>query len=554
MSVRSNIQPRVKTVKSSSLSVKTQRPKPIVLVILDGFGVGEKSEDNAIYIAQRNGKTPHLDNFYTHYPHGLIKTSGKAVGLPEGQMGNSEVGHMNIGAGRIVIPDLERIDDSIRNGSFPTNAQLQSFIAQLKKSKGAGHLVGMLSPGGVHSHQEQITELAKIVADAGIKVYVHAITDGRDKPPKSAKEYIRQFEADVKGRDISIATIGGRYYAMDRDERWDRIGYGYQVMKDAKNMDDVLAAASALEAVEDGYQTNIADEFLHPRAIGGYPGMKNGDGLLMGNFRADRMRGISAMFVDPHFTGCARAKIEFAATLSLTEYDKKLNSYLPAMFERERHPNILADVLAQNNLKSLRIAETEKYAHVTYFFNDMVEEGFPQEKRILVKSPKEVATYDLKPEMSAHEITDKLIQEIESQAHDVIVVNYANGDMVGHCANLQATVKAIQTIDTCLGRVEEAVRAQGGAMLITADHGNAEQQHDATTDQAHTAHTINPVPVIAIAPQLKDKQISITEGELRDIAPTLLDWLGIQKPKEMTGKSLIPLMPYVESTPAKHRG
>jgi 2,3-bisphosphoglycerate-independent phosphoglycerate mutase len=504
------------------------RPRPVVLCILDGWGWREDSPDNAITRAD----TPHWDSFLARYPHALLHTSGLEVGLPRGQMGNSEVGHMNLGAGRVVMQDLPRIDAAVADGSLAANPVLVRLIEALKASGGTCHLLGLLSPGGVHSHQDHLAALARAVSAAGVPVAVHAFLDGRDTPPSSAKGYLERFLADVKGCDVSVATVSGRYYAMDRDKRWDRVQLAYDAMVAGKGE----TAADALAAVTRSYEGGKTDEFVPPTVVGGYAGMADGDGLLMGNFRADRAREILAALADPAFDGFSRRKVvSFAARVGMTEYSKDLNALFTALFPAESLGNILGEVLCRAHMTQLRIAETEKYAHVTFFFNGGREQVFPGEDRILVPSPK-VATYDLKPEMAAVEVTDKLVEAIGSGKYDVVVVNYANGDMVGHTGFLDAAIKAAETVDACLGRLEAAVAAAGGTMLVTADHGNAEQMSDPETHQPYTAHTTGPVPVVLVNPP--PGVTAVADGRLADVAPTLLDLLGLPQPAEMTGHSL----------------
>jgi len=510
-----------------------KRPKPLVLVILDGWGHRENPADNAIAAA----RIPTWERINRDYPNGLINASELHVGLPSGQMGNSEVGHMNIGAGRVLMQDLPRIDTAITDGSLAKNPRLGDYISKLKTSGGTCHLMGLLSPGGVHSHQDHMAALATIIAKAGIPVAVHAFLDGRDTPPKSALEYITKFEKDTKPHsNIAINTVSGRYYAMDRDKRWERVSEAYRALVSGTGGN---TPSTAIEAVKRSYLTEIHDEFILPTAIGSYSGMRDGDGLLMANFRSDRAREILTALLDSAFTGFDNLPVKkFAATLGMVEYSEILGPFMPALFPPQQLTGIFGEIISNAGLKQLRIAETEKYAHVTFFFNGGREEEFPGEERILIPSPK-VATYDLKPEMSAFEITDTLLAEIEAERFDVIVVNYANTDMVGHTGNIAAAIKAVETVDTCLGKLVEAVLAKDGALLITADHGNAEMMHDHDTHQAHTAHTLNLVPAIVIANRLKGKTIPIPEGRLGDVAPTLLHLLGLPKPAEMTGESLL---------------
>ncbi len=519
-------------MQSKTESESGQHPKPVVLCILDGWGLRDDGADNAVAQA----RTPVWTDLTDTCPTARIATSGLAVGLPDGQMGNSEVGHMNIGGGRVVMQDLPRIDRAIETGSIADTPTLKQFIAALKSSGGTCHLIGLMSPGGVHSHQDHIAALAKIVAGAGIPVAVHALLDGRDTPPKSAIDYLGKFENDIARIDgITIATVIGRYFAMDRDKRWDRVGKAYGCMVNA----DGHKAETPEAAVTASYDRGQTDEFVEPTAIGAYAGMTDGDGILMANFRADRAREILTALVEPNFTGFPRGRrVAFAARCGMVEYSDDLNRDLTALFPAERVVNTLGEVMAKSGLKQLRIAETEKYAHVTFFLNGGDEHQFPGEDRILVPSPK-VATYDLQPEMSAPDVTEKLVQAIESGIYDLIVVNYANPDMVGHTGILSAAVKAVETIDTCLGELHDALTRVGGAMLITADHGNLEQMLDPKTRQPHTAHTTNLVPLVLVDCRASHDTVALTDGRLADIAPTVLDLMDIEQPVEMTGHSLI---------------
>ncbi len=505
-------------------------PRPMVLCVLDGWGHRDKpAKDNAILGA----RTPNLDRITKVSPLGFLDASELHVGLPEGQMGNSEVGPTNLGAGRVVMQDLPRIDLAIADGSLKANPTLQAFNAKLKASGGTCHLMGLISPGGVHSHQDQIAALARYVAEGGVRVLVHAFLDGRDTPPQSAIGYLEKFAADIAGA-ATIATVSGRYYAMDRDNRWERVELAYKALTQAEGQQ----TADPRGAIEACYAAGKFDEFVLPTVMPGYAGMRDGDGVLMGNFRSDRARQLLTALLDPAFDGFARAKIvRFAATLGLVEYSAKLNPFIPALFLPVPLTKIMGEVLAEAGKTQLRIAETEKYAHVTFFFNGGEEKVFPGEERILVPSPK-VATYDLKPEMSAFQVTDKLVAAIESGKFDFILVNYANTDMVGHTGNYDAAVRAVEAVDTSLGRVEAALAKVGGAMLITADHGNAEMMDDPETHQPHTAHTTNLVPVMLVDGPAEVARIA-PGGKLADVAPTVLDLMGLAQPREMTGRSLL---------------
>ncbi|MDJ0951064.1 MAG: 2,3-bisphosphoglycerate-independent phosphoglycerate mutase [Alphaproteobacteria bacterium] len=505
-------------------------PRPVVLCILDGWGHRDDPDNNAI--AQAG--TPNWDGFLANAPHALLDASEQEVGLPAGQMGNSEVGHMNLGAGRVVLQDLPRIDAAVADGSLATNARLQAFTARLVESGGTAHLMGLLSPGGVHAHQDHIAALAGIVARAGVPVVVHAFLDGRDTPPASAKDYMVRFLKQTAALStMSVGTVSGRYYAMDRDKRWERIELAYQALVEGIGE----PAADPVAAITASYAAEVTDEFMKPAVVGDYAGMRDGDGILMANFRADRARQMLHALLDPVFEGFARPRqVTFAAALGMVAYSEALDGLLPAIFRPQHLEGTLGEIVAGAGLSQLRIAETEKYAHVTFFLNGGEEREFPGEERILVPSPK-VATYDLKPDMSAREVTDKLVSAIAENRFDLIVVNYANTDMVGHTGKLAAAITAVETVDTCLGRLSAAVEQAGGALLITADHGNAEQMRDPENDQAHTAHTRNLVPIVlAVGPAAV---AGLRNGRLADVAPTVIALMGLAQPTEMTGASLL---------------
>jgi 2,3-bisphosphoglycerate-independent phosphoglycerate mutase len=506
--------------------------KPTVLCILDGWGHREETEHNAIALAD----TPNWDRLWKHYPHTVINASAGYVGLPEGQMGNSEVGHMNIGSGRIVMQDLPKIDAAIEDGSLENNKALLRYCEFMQRHEGAVHIMGLLSDGGVHSHQKHIQALAAYIAKRVSKVYIHAFLDGRDTPPSSALGYIRTLEEAIEPlQNVEIATVSGRFYAMDRDQNWDRVEQAYQAIIRGKGLQD----ATASDAVNASYKSDVTDEFVIPCVISDYAGMEKQDGLIMANFRADRVREILQSILDPDFDKFARINyVNHRPALGLTEYSTMHNAWLETVFPPEELHDTLGEVVANAGLKQLRIAETEKYAHVTFFFNGGREKELKGEHRILVPSPK-VKTYDLKPEMSAVEVTDKLVEAIESEEYDLIVVNYANTDMVGHTGHLGAAIKAVEAVDACVDRVQQAVQKQGGAMLITADHGNAELMHNDTTGDDHTAHTTNLVPVIAVSDALKGQRLQVKEGKLADIAPTILTLMGIAIPEAMSGNSLL---------------
>jgi 2,3-bisphosphoglycerate-independent phosphoglycerate mutase len=508
----------------------SSRPRPVVLCVLDGWGYRTERDDNGILQA----RTPNWRRFMETAPHALLQASELYVGLPKGQMGNSEVGHMNLGAGRVVMQELPRIDDAIADGSLAKNPALTQFITALKQSGGSAHLMGLLSPGGVHSHQDHIVALAQLLDDAGIPTHVHAFLDGRDTPPKSAAEYLARFAADTAAlKRVRIASVSGRYYAMDRDKRWDRVEKAYRALTEAIGE----KAADAQAAVRQAYAAGQSDEFVVPTVIGDYGGMRDGDGVLSANFRADRVREILSALLDPDFAAFPRGRtIRFAAALGMTQYSRELNRFLATLFPPDDLKDTFGEAISRAGLTQLRIAETEKYAHVTFFFNGGREAEFPGESRILVPSPK-VATYDLKPEMSAPEVTDQLVAAIDAARFDVVVVNFANADMVGHTGKLDAAIKAAEAVDQCLGRLASAVTRAGGTLLITADHGNIEMMRDPATGQPHTAHTLNPVPLVLVNPPAG--VVGLRNGRLADIAPTLLALLALPKPAAMTGEPLL---------------
>jgi len=504
-----------------------QRRRPVMLIILDGWGSREDTADNAI----RQAKTPVFDRLWQAGPHGFLRTSGKDVGLPDGQMGNSEVGHLNIGAGRVVMQDLPRIDNAIARGEIDHAPTLLALIEKLKQSGGTCHLVGLVSPGGVHSHQDHAVALAEILSRAGIPVLVDAITDGRDTPPQSAGGDIKRFLAALPP-PVRIASLCGRYYAMDRDKRWDRVEKAYKAIVEA----DGPRFADAPAVVAAAYADNKFDEFIVPAVVGDYRGIKDGDGVLCFNFRADRVREILSAMLDPNFSGFPRKRlVRFTAAAGMAQYSDELDKFMLTIFPPQTFANILGEVVADAGRTQLRMAETEKYPHVTYFLNGGREEPYPGEDRVMVPSPK-VATYDLQPEMSAPELTDKAVVAIGSGKYDLIVLNYANPDMVGHTGSLPAAIKAVETVDAGLGRIAEAVAKAGGALVVTADHGNCEMMRDPQTGGPHTAHTTNPVPVVLAGAR---NRALVGQGSLADIAPTLLELMELPKPKEMTGRSLL---------------
>ena len=507
--------------------------KLTMLMILDGFGDNKNKDGNAIKLA----KTPNIDRIMKSYPNTDIYTSGLQVGLPEGQMGNSEVGHTNIGAGRIVYQELTRITKEIQDGDFFKNEALLKAVKNAKENNSALHLFGLLSDGGVHSHITHIYGLLELAKRNGLsKVYVHCFLDGRDTPPASGKDYVAALEAKMAELGVGkVATVAGRYYAMDRDKNWDREEVAYKALTKGEG----VQAESAVAGIQASYDNGKTDEFVMPMVVmeNGAPvaTIKDGDSIIFYNFRPDRAREMTRIFCDDEFTGFDRGERVKTTFVCFTDYDETIGNKLVA-FEKESITNTFGEFLAAHGLKQARIAETEKYAHVTFFFNGGVEEPNEGEDRILVKSPK-VATYDLKPEMSAYEVCDKLVDAIKSETYDVIIINFANPDMVGHTGVENAAVKAIEAVDECVGRTVEAIKEVDGQMFICADHGNAEQLIDGETGEPFTAHTTNPVPFILVN---ADPAYTLREGGcLADIAPTLIELMGMEQPKEMTGKSLL---------------
>ncbi len=503
----------------------------MVLVILDGFGHRDECDHNALC----NARMPNWRRLLAAHAHGLVDGSGHSVGLPAGQMGNSEVGHLNIGAGRVVFQDFTRIDRAIADGSFRKNPVLLMCIEATRHSGGTVHIAGLLSPGGVHSHEDQIIAMAELTAGRGVPVAVHAILDGRDTPPKSAKASLEKLSAALaKLPDAWIASLCGRYYAMDRDQRWDRVREAYELYTEGKS---VARANDAVAGLAAAYARGESDEFVKPTVVGASARpVRDGDAWIFMNFRADRAREITEAFTVDGFQGFARGKRPtLSSYVCLTQYRDDFDA--PVAFPSVRPRHTLGEHLAALGLTQLRIAETEKYAHVTFFFSGGEERAFHGEDRILVPSPK-VATYDLKPEMSAPEVTAKLIAAVESGKYDFVVVNYANADMVGHTGFMDAAVKAAETLDDCLGKLVTAVTAAGGELIITADHGNIEQMFDEGTEQAHTAHTTNLVPFVYVG----RKATIAPDGVLSDVAPTLLKLMDLPQPAEMTGRCLVQLV------------
>ncbi|MDN7137124.1 2,3-bisphosphoglycerate-independent phosphoglycerate mutase [Pseudidiomarina sp. 1ASP75-14] len=503
---------------------------PLALLILDGWGHREATDDNAIAAAN----TPNMDKLWAECPHTLVDGSGMSVGLPDGQMGNSEVGHVNLGAGRVVYQDFTRVSKAIHDGEFFANPALTEAVDKAVANERAVHIMGLLSPGGVHSHERHLLAMVEMAAQRGAKqVYVHGFLDGRDTPPRSAKPSLERFEQLFSKLGVGrFASLCGRYYAMDRDKRWDRIEQAWQLLVDGSAP---FAAPSAGEALAQAYERGENDEFVKPTRVADAAPMQDGDSVIFMNFRADRARQLSHAFVSEDFNGFEiTRRPNLASFVSLTEYAKDIHSTVA--FPPESLDNVLGEWLSKEGYTQLRISETEKYAHVTFFFSGGREQEFEGETRVLVPSP-QVATYDLQPEMSSVELTDKLVAAIKSGAHDVIVCNYPNGDMVGHTGDFAAAVKAIEAVDAAVGRVVAALREVGGECVITADHGNAEQMEDHSTGQSHTAHTSELVPFIYVgrAGSARDG------GILSDVAPTLLHLLGLPQPEEMTGKSIITL-------------
>ncbi len=506
--------------------------KTTVLMILDGYGLSDKVVGNAI----KQAKTPNIDSYFDNYPNNILQASGLDVGLPLGQMGNSEVGHLNIGAGRVVYQDFTRISKAIKDKLFFDNEALKEAIKNAKEHDSSLHLWGLLSDGGVHSHNTHLYALLKLAKDSGLsKVYVHGFLDGRDVPPSSSIKYIEELEKVMKEIGIGkIATISGRYYAMDRDNRWERIQLAY----DALTQGIGEFSSSAVDAVRNSYYSDVADEFVKPTVIleedTPVATINKNDSVIMFNFRPDRARQITRSFVDPDFKDINRKKGFFPVYyVSMTQYDATLPNVTIA-YPQQSLENTLGEYVSEKGLNQLRITETEKYAHVTFFFNGGVEKPNKNEDRILIPSPK-VATYDLKPEMSAYEVTNRLLEEIDKNIHDLIIVNYANCDMVGHTGSIPAAVKAIEVVDECVGKVVKAIISKDGQLIITSDHGNSDEMLDAEGNII-TAHSTNPVPIILV--NASEKYL-ISEGKLADIAPTLLQLMGLPKPHEMTGNSLL---------------
>lgn len=505
--------------------------KPVMLMILDGFGISDKLDGNAV----RAAKKPNYDKYFNNYPHTQLAASGLEVGLPKGQMGNSEVGHLNIGAGRVIYQELTRITKEIEEGNFFKNETLNLAMDSAKEKGTALHLLGLLSNGGVHSHIDHLKGLLDMAKKKGLtKVYIHPFMDGRDVAPSSGKDFILEIETYMKEIGVGeIATVSGRYYAMDRDKRWERVELAYNAMALAKGE----TANNAVEAMDVSYHDNKTDEFVLPCVImkDGNPVAKisNGDSVIFFNFRPDRAREITRALIDKEFTGFDRKPLNLTY-VCMTQYDKTIENVLIA-YKPEHHANTLGEYVSSKGLNQLRIAETEKYAHVTFFFNGGVEKANEGEDRVLIPSPK-VATYDLKPEMSAYEVTEAVLEKLEEDKYDMIILNYANPDMVGHTGVMDAAVKAIETVDQCLGKVVDKVLSKDGTVFITADHGNAENMIDFSTGKPMTAHTTNIVPFLYVSNHSTDLRDG---GRLADIAPTMLNEMKLEIPSEMNGTSLI---------------
>ncbi|WP_187429310.1 2,3-bisphosphoglycerate-independent phosphoglycerate mutase [Roseobacter fucihabitans] len=500
--------------------------KPVVLCILDGWGIGESPEGNAPVLAQ----TPNMDRIMATCPHAALTTFGPDVGLPKGQMGNSEVGHTNIGAGRVVAMDLGQIDLAIEEGTFAQNARLHAFIERLKETGGTAHLLGLVSDGGVHGHLSHMIAAARVLDGAGVRVIIHALTDGRDVSPKSAIGYLETLEAALPANP-RIGSVTGRYFAMDRDNRWDRVGKAYGAIVNAQGP----RAKTAVSAIEAAYARGETDEFIAPTVLEGYEGAQDGDGLFCLNFRADRAREIMSAIGDPTFEAFdTGARPNWVALMGMAQYSVAHSEYMSVVYPKPEIVNTLGDWVAQKGLRQFRLAETEKYPHVTFFLNGGEEVSFDGEDRKMPKSPN-VATYDLQPEMSADEVTEALVAAIKAQ-YDLIVVNFANPDMVGHTGDLDAAITACEAVDHGLGQALAALEKVGGAMIVTADHGNCDMMIDPESGGPHTAHTLNPVPVVVIG---GPEGATMQDGRLADLAPTVLFLMGLDVPSEMTGKCLL---------------
>ena len=502
--------------------------KPVVLCIMDGWGINENKNYNAVAQA----KTPNVDDLSKRFSYSSLEASGEYVGLPIGQVGNSEVGHMNLGSGRVTLQTLPKINQAFANDEVKSNKTFSDFISKHKKDKTV-HLLGLCSDGGVHSHIDHITNIAKLLEEKKIKTAIHIFADGRDSSPLQLGSIITKFEKSLPKKTI-IASLIGRYYSMDRDNRWDRVKKSFDLIAYAKGLRQSNNISSAIKLA---YEHEETDEFISPTIIDDYSGVEEGDSLLMVNFRSDRVRELLTAFLDPDFNEFEKKEQKplFSNALGMTEYSDKLSEFMKSIFIKDIIKNTLGEVVSEANLKQLRLAETEKYPHVTFFFNGGKENIFPGETRIMIPSPK-VSTYDLKPEMSAYEVENTLIKAINSNDYDLIIINFANPDMVGHTGNMNAAIKAVETVDKAIGNITKALKKHNGVMLLTADHGNCEVMMDDKTNTPHTAHTCNTVPLILIS---KNKNLKIKDGKLSDIAPTILDLMSLNKPLSMNGESLL---------------
>lgn len=509
----------------------TDEYKPIVLCILDGWGISKEPDHK--YNAIEQASTPCWDFLLDNFPHTELFTSGEDVGLPHGQMGNSEVGHMTIGSGRVILQDLLRINKSINDSSLANHPLLQQLIQDHQKTNKSVHLLGLCSDGGVHSHIDHIIFLGKLLSENNVQVKLHLFLDGRDVAPSSAPIFLKRIDELLPNKNIKISTISGRFYAMDRDNRWERCEPAYKTIAEGQG----IKISNWKNHLEKQYQNNIYDEFIVPAAMDDYEGIEENDSLIFTNFRSDRIRQLAQSLLLPNFDKFSKKKIKLSHQIGMTHYSTELSKILESLFPEQIIENNLGQSISLNNKKQLRIAETEKYAHVTFFFNSGREENYPGEDRILVPSPN-VTTYDLRPEMSAQLVTEKLTKAIRSKKYDLIIVNYANADMVGHSGKMDAAIKAVENIDSCLNELYQTINQTDGMLMITADHGNVEQMFNTKDKVPHTSHTTNPVPLVLIANNLKKNNITINKGNLSDIAPSILKAMNITKPKEMTGRPL----------------
>ena len=504
------------------------KSKPLVLCIMDGWGLDQKSDYNAVEVAQ----TPNFDYLSKHYPYSTLDASGEAVGLPNDQVGNSEVGHMNLGSGRVVLQTLPKINKAFLDNKIRTNKNFQNFLSKHNENKTV-HLLGLCSDGGVHSHYNHIIGMARLLNENNLKIVLHIFSDGRDCSPKQLGHLIKEFESSLP-KSVKIVTLIGRYFSMDRDNRWDRVKKSFDLIAYGKHK---RKEADVTTAIRKAYENNETDEFISPTVIGDYKGINEGDSLIMINFRADRVRELLMPFIDSSFNKFSKDANTpiLLNNLGMTEYSTEISKFMESIFKNEEIENTLGEIISNANLKQLRLAETEKYPHVTFFFNGGKETVYPGEKRIMVPSPK-VATYDLKPEMSADLIEAELINAIKNQKHDLIIVNFANPDMVGHTGDLKATIHAVETVDKSIGNVKKVLDQYNGIMLLTADHGNSETMIDIETKMPHTSHTCNKVPLILISSK---NNFKLKNGKLADIAPTILELMSIKLPSSMNGQSLL---------------